>query len=98
MRLRTALMIFAAFNVLWAAAFIGYMHRSNTPVVRPVNGADVAAPRSNAVVATPPTTQPVAVTVSKPNVAATPANSQKPAPATPARIASADKQFGWQDV
>ena len=41
MRVRTALVVLLAVNVLWAAAFLGYVRRSTTPVVK--LGADAPA-------------------------------------------------------
>ena len=35
MRVKTVLLMLVAVNVLWAAAFFGYVQRSTTPVIKP---------------------------------------------------------------
>lgn len=110
MRLRTAVLIFAALNVLWAAAFFGYTHRSRTPVVRESGEANVAS----AVTGVPPArvaastrtnaagTNTLAV-ASANRVAAVVTNNPS-ARTNRAEISAspapspAGRQFGWQDV
>src|SRR5678815_3336803 len=94
MRGRTALAILIAVNVLWGAAFFGYIHRSTTPVMKPREETPAAKPivaASNApapVVAATPATNPVPLAAPITNVAAR----------APKSLPSADKKFGWQDV
>src|SRR5436190_930711 len=97
MRVRTALAIVIAVNVLWGAAFFGYIHRSSVPVVKPVTDASttnkpqaaVVANTSNAVAAKEGTsTNAVPASVA-------PTNQVARGPKT---LPSADKKFGWQDV
>jgi hypothetical protein len=94
MRVRTALAILIAVNVLWGAAFFGYIHRSTTPVMKPREETPAAKPivaASNApapVVAATPATNPVPLAAPITNVAAR----------APKSLPSADKKFGWQDV
>jgi hypothetical protein len=86
--------IFIATNVLWAAAFFGYVHRSTTPIVKqladaPTPGKDTSAAKSsNAVpgVAKPVTNE---LAVSSPT---------NPAARAAKSLPSADKKFGWCDV
>jgi len=96
MRLRTALAILVAVNVLWGAAFLGYIQRSTAPVVK--TGADggpiekpVAAPATNAVAAaSKPASNPTPIIAAAP-----PTNASSRAPKS---LASTDKKFGWRDV
>src|SRR4051812_3513205 len=94
MRLRTVWLVIAAVNVLWAAAFFGYVKRSTVPVMRGgeiVGGEQkvaVADKNSAAPKTTPKTSPPNQGTNAAPsNVVATPTNT-----------APAGRQFGWQDV
>lgn len=95
MRVRTGVVILIAVNVLWAAAFIGYVQRSTTPLVKQLTDAPASAMKdtpsakaSNATVAiTTPSTNHFAV--------ASPSNSMA---RTPKSFPSADKKFGWSDV
>lgn len=104
MRLRTVLMIVVAVNVLWAAAFFGYVQRSTTPVIKPLrekspsalpvkslaihSNAQPMAVSSNAATLNPGTNLPVVEIV--------PASNQ--VRRTVKTLPSADKKFGWQDV
>lgn len=95
MRVRTALLALLAVNVLWAAAFVGYVQRSKTPVLRGgeivrAESTKTGAPASsNAASASAPTN-----TLTNKSVQAATTN---PA-AVPIAIAAAGRQFGWQDV
>jgi hypothetical protein len=87
-------MMLVAVNVLWAAAFVGYIRRSTTPLIAP-RAEPTSAPvaKSN----NPPTSEgrPLATgTVTH----ASPISGTNPPPRVPKSIASADKKFGWQDV
>src|SRR4051794_28028521 len=94
MRVGTVLSIVVAVNVLWAAAFFGYVHRSTTPVIKPVADSPAESLKANqsprapvpAVAAHPATNSPVAVSLTNGT------------PRAPKTIASADKKFGWQDL
>ncbi len=99
MRVRTVLTILVAVNVLWAAAFLGYVQRSTTPVMKPSGETAPAEPtikrltiHSNTptpIVATPTNlSTPVVEVVTKSNLA----------PRVVKTLPSADKKFGWQDV
>ena len=92
MRLRTALVIFAALNLIWAAAFMGYAFRSRTPVV----SEEAPAPVLAAALATnlPPTTNAARPTVAQRTVVTNAPAAKK---ATPQLVPST-KQYGWQDV
>jgi len=94
MRVGTVLSIVVAVNVLWAAAFIGYVKRSTAPVVKPVADVSFVASKTNflSVNSAPKIDAPSSSNV-VPVVAVT--NS---APRAPKTLASADKKFGWQDV
>ncbi|HMJ89095.1 MAG TPA: hypothetical protein VK530_04730 [Candidatus Acidoferrum sp.] len=98
MRVRTALLVIAAVNVLWAAAFLGYVQRSTTPVARggeiirqteqgKTPAKQVAA--SNAIVALSNKAAAVAVTPNSHTTSAVPANLT---------LTPTGRQFGWQDV
>jgi hypothetical protein len=94
MRVRTALAVLVAVNVLWAAAFFGYIQRSITPVVK----ADAPVPSAKQ-------TNSLAASNAAPLLVSQPANHVvKPDAKTnataraPRSIPSADKKFGWQDV
>jgi hypothetical protein len=87
--------IFIATNVLWAAAFIGYVHRSTTPLVKQLGNAPTT-PGKDAPTAKSSNAVPVvAKNVTNEIAISSPTNS-------PARVVkslpSADKKFGWQDV
>jgi hypothetical protein len=93
MRVRTALAVLVAVNVLWAAAFFGYIQRSTTPVVR----ADAPAPSSKQTNTLSASNAAVALIAEATNglakVSATNAVSRGPK-----SLPSADKKFGWQDL
>jgi hypothetical protein len=92
MRARTAWVLIAAVNVLWAAAFFGYIHRSNAPVVR---GGEIVRPgETNSAVSRALPAPASAPATNKPAVVAHATNS---APAV-APLTPAGRQFGWQDV
>jgi hypothetical protein len=96
MRVRTALALFVAMNVVWAAAFIGYARRSTTPVVRLTP--EPAATNTNAlVVAQNPHHLPASTNVSVTNAFAARVATNA-SPTGPKSLASGDKKFGWQDV
>lgn len=83
-----------AVNVLWAAAFFGYVKRSTTPVIRP--GSEVTPVRtveSNRVPIATPKTVPSA-TNPPPVVVATPV----PTPTTTNVPPPVAHQYGWKDV
>ena len=88
MRLKTGFLILVAVNVLWAAAFFGYVQRSTTPVIEP--GAN-----------TPPgpTAPPKVPTNASAPVAAA-ATNQTPAPSlvAPPAVPRAVRNYSWQDV
>lgn len=85
--------ILAAVNVLWAAAFFGYVKRSTTPVIKPGGDANLTRVIESNRTITPIVNQsPVArITNSPPAVAVAPASVTN----TPPR---AVHQYGWQDV
>jgi len=94
MRVRTALAVLVAVNVLWAAAFFGYIQRSTTPVVKP-EAPTLIAKQTNALslsnaisTLAPQSTNRIAKT--EPNTNATQRG--------PKSLPSADKKFGWQDL
>jgi hypothetical protein len=96
MRVRTALAVLIAVNVVWAAAFVGYARRSTTPLVKLQS--DTKQPG-----AAPPQTSsssnsaPSAISSSTSN--SSPATNITKSPAIdPKSLASAGKKFGWQDV
>jgi len=91
MRVGTVLTILIVVNVLWAAAFFGYVKRSTTPVVS--KGGSVAAPPalSNSTAAATGPKQGAAPTNSTANIASTPASATNVLPA-------AAYQYGWRDV
>jgi hypothetical protein len=92
MRVRTALAVLIAVNVIWAAAFIGYARRSTTPIVK-LSTEPIATPTTSVSNASPSATT-ASVTTNTP--AAT--NTAKPLALDPKSLASAGKKFGWQDV
>jgi hypothetical protein len=94
MRVRTVFAVFVAVNVVWAAAFFGYIQRSTTPVVksRSDTPAPKAAPIHSNIAA-------MAAPVPASNAAPVTAMKTNSPPARPAKvIPSADKKFGWQDL
>lgn len=91
MRVRTALALLLAVNVLWAVAFIGYAKRSTTPIP----SMQSAAQRDSVKVPAPAQTN-VAASVSTSNAA--PFLTNKSVVLTPKTLASSGKEFGWQDV
>src|SRR5688572_23937066 len=99
MRVRTVLAILVAVNVLWAAAFFGYVQRSTTPVIKPL--AETPTPAAKTLVVNSNPTA-VVVPVVKPTNVVTleiaAAHKTNPAPRLTKTLASADKKFGWQDV
>src|SRR5688572_2299699 len=97
MRVRTVLGILVAVNVLWAAAFLGYMQRSTTPVIRPVAETASAGFKSNSLtIKTNPA--PVVAVAPLTNVVAPSLANTNPPPSPRKMLASADKKFSWQDV
>jgi hypothetical protein len=95
MRARTPWVLIAAVNVLWAAAFFGYIHRSTAPVMR---GGEIVRKldATNSILANSPAlSQP-----SKPGTNTTTAahGTNSPAPSALPKLAPAGRQFGWQDV
>ncbi len=91
-------MVIAAVNVLWAAAFIGYVRRSTTLVVR---GGELLRPGdSNRVESLVVRTNPVATNATNAALAASPATNVSVPAAQSARlpVLPAGRQFGWQDV
>ena len=97
MRARTVLLILLAVNVLWAAAFFGYVQRARPTLASlPPASVEVRSPGSNLVPPAAPTrplTQAPPATVS--SIAATNASASTNPPAL--RRASSH-QYGWQDV
>ena len=96
MRVKTALAVLIAVNVVWAAAFIGYVRRSTTPLVKLAPDGKLSetvvaptAPSSNAA--------PSAVPTSDTNSLST-ANKSNVQVLEPKSLASAGKKLGWQDV
>jgi len=90
MRVRTALAILIAVNLLWAAAFFGYVHRSTTPLVHRSLDVSPSAPQHAASIL--PTNANSITT----NAAVI--QTSNAIPGAPRTMASADKKFGWQDV
>jgi hypothetical protein len=93
MRVRTALAVLIAVNVIWAAAFIGYARRSTTPLVK-LSSEPVATQ-----IASSSNSSPSNIAVS--NVATniqTATNTSKVPALEPKSLASVGKKFGWQDV
>jgi hypothetical protein len=98
MRLRTAWLLIAAVNVLWAAAFYGYVRRSTTPVVR---GGELLRPgASSASTGLVVRVAPSSLTnITTTNAPARPASVTAVAVATNgAPVPAVGRQFGWQDV
>ena len=93
MRVRTALAVLVAVNVLWAAAFIGYLRRSTTPVIKPLTESPVVTTKPAAPV--PPAT---AATAAAPTNQIAVVVNTNPAPHVFRSLPSADKKFGWRDV
>lgn len=92
MRVRTALAVLIAVNVVWAAAFIGYARRSTTPLIK-LSPEPITIPTTSAT-NTSPSTATAGVTTN--TQAAT--NTSKPLALDPKSLASMGKKFGWQDV
>ena len=95
MRVRTVLTLLIAVNVLWAAAFIGYVHRSTTPVIKRL--ADVPAPGVKTAPFTPTSNGATVLVATAPTNNSVPAQTNA-APRAPRSLASVDKKFGWRDV
>ena len=92
MRVRTALAILIAVNVLWGAAFFGYIQRSTTPVIKPGDNTSTAKPITAASNVTP------VATASASNAAPVVAGVTN-APAVGVKsLPSTGKKFGWQDI
>ncbi len=96
MRVRTAWLLLAAVNVLWAAAFMGYVQRSTTPVVR---GGEILR-KSDQANTSLKSASPPAVNVTNPAPTGTAAKTNLGAsqPMANATFAPAGRQFGWLDV
>jgi hypothetical protein len=94
MRVRTALALLIAVNVLWAAAFLGYVQRS-TPPVRKLAEEATAAPVAPATNLPGTNIAPTVMVVT--NVAVPPVATNS-APREPKSLVSNGKKFGWQDV
>ena len=94
MRVRTALAIFIAVNVLWGAAFFGYIHRSSVPVVKPAGEAGIVTNVVSAAVSNVASPQSIPASNNVPAVV----TATNPAPRLVKTLPSADKKFGWQDV
>jgi hypothetical protein len=92
MRVKTALAILIAVNVVWAAAFIGYARRSTTPIVK-LSSEPIATPTASASNTSAPNATPIVTT----NIQAL-TNTSKALALDPKSLASAGKKFGWQDV
>jgi hypothetical protein len=97
MRARTVLLILLAVNVLWAAAFLGYVQRARSPLASvPLASVEVRSSASNPA--------PVAVSTSQPaqaaaSAASVPAVTNTPAPSNvPALRRPNSHQYGWLDV
>ena len=98
MRVKTVLLVLLAVNVLWAAAFFGYVQRSTTPVIGSSSHAPVISAKKTNIL-TISTAMPAAVTAAKPsNAIAAVEPKTNAAPRTPRSIPSAEKKFGWQDI
>ena len=97
MRVRTTVALLIAVNVIWAAAFLGYVQRSTTPIVKPLP-ADSIAPTAKTPAGGPSNVPAPAIAVMSTNPLAAPAGQTNPAPRAPKSIASTDKKFGWQDL
>jgi hypothetical protein len=93
MRVRTVLVMLVAVNVLWAAAFFGYIQRSTTPVVK--TGTDTPAQKLSPINSNP---APAVAAVQNSNPAPVAAITTNALPRSPRSIPSADKKFGWQDL
>ena len=99
MRVKTVLLLLVAVNVLWAAAFFGYIQRSTTPVIR-------SSPSSSQTVALKPKIEapaisnpaPAAATAKPTNVVAVADAKTNATGRVPRSIPSTDKKFGWQDI
>lgn len=100
MRLRTGLSILVAVNVLWAAAFFGYVQRSTTPVMK----AGLSAKRSDL-----PKTNPSVPTIRTNPAPVGPIGSPAPSNSIPSPVIASGapaltnlvlngRQYGWQDV
>jgi hypothetical protein len=86
-----------AVNVLWAAAFFGYVQRSTTPVVKPgTDTTTLSLQRTNASAAS--NSLPVTAPTQSTNPLANVSLKTNATPRSPRSIASADKKFGWQDL
>ena len=96
MRVRTVVAMLVAVNVLWAAAFFGYVQRSTTPVVKP--GADTATLPVKPTNAAAASNIPAAASTQSTNPQANMVLKTNATPRSPKSIASADKKFGWQDL
>jgi hypothetical protein len=92
MRVRTALAVLIAVNVIWAAAFIGYARRSTTPIVK-LSPEPIVTPTTSISNASASATT---ASVTTNTQAAT--NTAKPLALAPKSLASTGKKFGWQDV
>jgi hypothetical protein len=97
MRVKTALAVLIAVNVVWAAAFLGYARRSDTPLAKLPPG-----DRPAAEITVPPVTSlsnpaPPAVLASLTNTLP-PASASNAPVLEPKSLPSVGKRFGWQDV
>jgi len=100
MRLRTVLSILVAVNVLWAAAFIGYVQRSTTPVVKPGGfSSRPASTKSNSLALPFLAVQTNQVsTNSRPASNGLPVAADTSVPPVVTNVVRSARQFGWQDV
>jgi hypothetical protein len=96
MRVRTTWLLIAAINVLWAAAFFGYVQRSKIPVVR---GGEILR-KADSVTALPKAapTNPASVNTSNTSQAAALPKTNAAQPQLASSALPAGRQFGWQDV
>lgn len=99
MRVKTVLLVLVAVNVLWAAAFFGYIQRSTTPVIKasaPASAPSALKPNTAAPAMT--NHSPALVTAKPTNLTAVAEIKTNAASRVPKSIPSADKKFGWQDI
>ena len=98
MRTQTALLIFAALNVVWGAAFLGYAYRSKTPVIREDAGR-LANSGPVSTTTNPTTTTSAVQQAAAPVIRSAPVGSNFAAAVQPVKVlAASPRQFGWQDV
>src|SRR4051794_37165159 len=96
MRVKTVMAMLIAVNVLWAAAFFGYVHRSTTPLVKQLADSPASLPK-NTPAAIQPSNAAAAILKHSTNelAAATPSNATTHVVKS---LPSADKKFGWRDI